>query len=133
MPPPAKPATPPATDSTDAGSTTKTVKVELVGPGESERGETYWRERMRVLQTRLDDHVMQRQEAARRVEVLTADEQSTRGATRILVQRELLAASSDLSRLEVSVEIDRRAIRDLEDEARRAGALPGWLRLEGRR
>jgi len=48
-------------------------------------------------------------------------------------QREVLArqrrdALTELDRVNAEVEANQKAIRDIEEEARRAGVPPGWLR-----
>ena len=49
-------------------------------------------------------------------------------AQRAGLERDRQKAVGELSRLKQQVEDGRKAIADLEEEARRAGVPPGWLR-----
>lgn len=43
-------------------------------------------------------------------------------------QAEIAQAQRELDAVQASVATARQAVDDLEDDARRAGALPGWVR-----
>jgi hypothetical protein len=95
----------------------------------SERGETYWRERMRPLRERLDrdralaedtrgraDALMQSADRCFQIGIVCADYTES---LRLREQHKALLAE---------VARDERAVLALEEEARRAGVPPGWLR-----
>ena len=49
-------------------------------------------------------------------------------AQRSVVERDRQKSIAELARLKKSIVDGKKAIADLEEEARRAGAPPGWLR-----
>jgi hypothetical protein len=49
-------------------------------------------------------------------------------AQRAVIEQERNKALAELARLQKDVEAKTKAIADIEDEARRAGVPPGWLR-----
>ena len=49
-------------------------------------------------------------------------------AQRAIVERDRQKAVADLARLNQDVTAGKKAIADLQEEARRAGVPPGWLR-----
>ena len=95
----------------------------------SERGEEYWRERMRPLKERLDrdralaaetrrqaDALMQSADRCFRIGIVCAD------------YTESLRLSETHKTMLADVARDEQAVVALEEEARRAGVPPGWLR-----
>jgi hypothetical protein len=80
-----------------------------------ERDETWWKDRMRALQTKLEED--QR--------LLIAAEAQVASTTLRLTYDQ---ATAERNRLIAAVASDRAAIASLEEEARRAGIPPGWLR-----
>jgi hypothetical protein len=95
----------------------------------SERGETYWRERMRPLKERLDHDRALAEDTRRRAEALmrSADRCFRLGIV-CADYAESLRLSEQHKALLADVALDERAIFALEGEARRAGVPPGWLR-----
>ena len=49
-------------------------------------------------------------------------------AQRSKIEQDLNAALAELERVNKDIALQNKAIKDLEDEARRAGVPPGWLR-----
>jgi len=49
-------------------------------------------------------------------------------AQRSVIEQNRAKALTEFARLQNEIEKDKKAIADLEEEARRAGAPPGWLR-----
>ena len=96
----------------------------------SESGETYWRERMRPLRERLDRDRALAEETRRRADALM---QSADRCFQIGIvcadYTESLRLSEQHKALLAEVARDERAVFALEEEARRAGVPPGWLRL----
>jgi hypothetical protein len=95
----------------------------------SERGEAYWRERMRPLRERLDRDRALASDTRRRADALM---QSADRCFRIGIvcadYTESLRLSEQHKALLAEVARDERAVFALEEEARRAGVPPGWLR-----
>lgn len=100
------------------------------------KDEGYWKDRMRVLQAQLDADQTFEREAAERERRLS--EQAQRGAAHARFtpsEREQLSgmtrawqdAFAEVGRLRAAILNDKRAIVSLQEEARRAGVLPGWL------
>jgi len=114
-----------AAPATTAKSTTKDEPY-------GKKDETYWKDRMRVLQAQLDGDKTLEVAAQSRVrgltlEVLSAHERSQRA----VLERQLQGALTDLSRWRAVVANDKRAIAVFEEQARRGGVPAGWLREGG--
>jgi hypothetical protein len=98
-------------------------------PPSSERGETYWRERMRPLRERLDHDRALAEDRRRRADALmrSADRCFQLGIV-CADYTESLRLSEQHKALLAEVARDEQAVFVLEEEARRAGVPPGWLR-----
>jgi hypothetical protein len=111
----------PATDDKAKGkasSEDKTVK-----------DQTYWSTRTKALATQLDRDEEFSDALQTRINSLNADFVNRDDPA----QRAVIAANRDkslaeLDRLKLAIEKDKQAIADLQEEARRAGVPPGWLR-----
>jgi hypothetical protein len=94
-----------------------------------DRGEAYWRERMRPLRERLEHDRAAAQTTKQRAEVLmrSADRCFQIG---IVCEdyTESLRLTDQHKTLVADVARGEEAVAALEDEARRAGVPPGWLR-----
>jgi len=93
------------------------------------KDEKYWSKRIADLRDRLERDQTFLQALQSRVDSLTTDfvnrdDPAQRG--QIANDRQKVLA--ELERLRKAVEVDKRAIPELEDEARRSGAPAGWLR-----
>jgi hypothetical protein len=94
-----------------------------------DRGQTYWREKMRGLQTQADRDQTYLDAVQTRVSALTTDFVNLDDpAQKANIERERQRNLAELERLKKAIIDDKKAIADLEDEARRAGVPPGWLR-----
>jgi hypothetical protein len=119
-PPPAKPAT---TDSPAAKEPEK--------PGEKEpvKDQAYWAGRMKELQTQLQRDQTYVDAMQTRVNSLATDFVNRDDpAQRAVLAGERQKALGELDRLKKQIEAGKKAIADLEEEARRANVPPGWLR-----
>lgn len=95
----------------------------------STRGEEYWRKRMGDIREQLERDTSYAEAMQTRVDMLTLDFTNRADAgERIRIGVDRQKALTDLDRLSKAVEDGKKAIADLEEEARQAGALPGWLR-----
>jgi len=110
------------TDAKDKGTakdkTDKTVK-----------DQSYWADRMKTLQTQLEHDQDFVDALQTRINSLTTDFVNRDDPA----QRAVIGANRDksvaeLDRLKLAIQKDKQAIADLEEEARRAGVPPGWLR-----
>jgi hypothetical protein len=93
------------------------------------RDASYWLNRMRDLQTRQDRFRLQVAALANRVDSLTRDFDSTWDRFRrgtIESERQMILTERDLVGADLAA--TNRQIFDLEEEARRSGVPPGWLR-----
>jgi len=93
------------------------------------KDQDYWAERMASLREQLDRDETYLSALQNRIDSLTTDfvnRDDPAQQARIRTDRD--RALAELDRLKKVVEEDRRAIPALEEEARREGVPPGWLR-----
>lgn len=89
----------------------------------------YWRGRMQVLQTQLDHDQGYADALQVKINALTTDFVNRDDpAQKMAIQRDRDKALAEVDRLKKAVVDDKKAIADLEEDARRAGVPPGWLR-----
>jgi DNA repair exonuclease SbcCD ATPase subunit len=126
--PPAKPAA-----STDAAAkeTEKPPEQGKVQEKEKEpaKDQAYWSGRMKELQTQLQRDqtyvdALQTRVNSLATDFVNRDDPAQRG----VLAGERQKALGELERLKKQVEATKKAIADLEEEARRANVPPGWLR-----
>jgi hypothetical protein len=115
------------TAGTDESKTASTAKKEQVDPTQTEE---YWRARKQEVNSRVS-------EAQTRVEQLQSEINSLTQAfyaegdgvaQRPLIETERIERIKELEAAKEALQNARAESEGLEDEARRAGALPGWLR-----
>ena len=119
-PPPSKPA------EATAGAAKETEK-----PAEKEpvKDQAYWAARMNELRTQLQRDQTYVDALQTRVNSLSADFVNRDDpAQRAQIANERQKSTAELERLKAQIEAGKKAIADLEEEARRAGVPPGWLR-----
>ncbi len=93
------------------------------------KDQAYWSGRVKELQTQLERDQSYAEALQSRINALTTDYANRSDpAQREVVERDRLKALAELDRLTQAIENDKKAIADLEDEARRSGVPPGWLR-----
>jgi len=96
---------------------------------DASKDKTYWRGRMKELQAQLDRDQTYADALQSRINQLTTDFVGRDDpAQRAVIARDKQKAIDELNRLKQSIVTDKKPISDLEDEARRAGVPPGWLR-----
>ncbi len=93
------------------------------------KDQAYWSARVKALATQLDRDEEFSDALQTRINSLNADFVNRDDPA----QRTVIAANRDkalaeLDRLKLAIEKDKQAIADLQEEARRAGVPPGWLR-----
>ena len=119
----------PPSSVTPASATTTTTTTKTTGTPKSEPSttgdEASWRSRARELRKTLADD--QTKLAAAKAHFDSLPDQA-KGPLGTPVVEAWMKAREEISRLTAAVANDQRAISELEDEARRAGVPPGWLR-----
>lgn len=132
--PPGTPPPPPAptasTSATDAAAA-KDKDKETEKPGEKEpvKDQAYWAGRMKELQTQVQRDqtyvdALQTRVNSLATDFINRDDPAQRG----VLSSERQKALGELDRLKKQIEAGKKAIADLEEEARRANVPPGWLR-----
>jgi hypothetical protein len=95
----------------------------------SKKDQAYWAERMKAARDAVDRDATLADAMQSRLNALATDFANRDDpAQRTAIERERQKASAELDRLKKQIVADRKAVSDLEDEARRAGVPPGWLR-----
>ena len=101
-------------------------------PGESEQradDEQQWRQRMTDARGALERSRMFAEALQSRINALTRDFYARDDpAQRAVIEADRQKAIAELGRVESEIQQQIKAIADLEEEARRAGVPPGWLR-----
>jgi hypothetical protein len=116
---------------TDAGKSPERGDSKTAGPSDKgpAKDQAYWAERMKQLKAQLDRDQTYLDALQSRVSALTADfSKWSDPAQRQVIGRDRQKALDELERLKKAIASDKKALTDLEDEARRAGVPAGWLR-----
>ena len=121
-PPAAGPqATPPSPSGVQAEKTTK--------PDEEKKDEAYWRGRITQEREALQRAEMFRDALQTRINSLTADFTARDDpAQRSMIATDRQKSLAELDRVKQEIEQHKKAIADIEEEARKAGVPAGWLR-----
>ena len=93
------------------------------------KDQKYWADRLKLLQTQLDRDQSYSGALQTQINSLTTDFVNRDDpAQKAQIDQNRQKALSELSRLNEAIGKDKKAIDDFNDEARRAGVPPGWLR-----
>jgi cell division protein FtsB len=129
------PAAPPApVAEATAPAPSKPADTTLMPTQGEPKAEAYWKDKMRGLETRLTADDAQLTAAASRLReyeaALSESQRAINGEVYVdrTLKAQVLATRDEVSRLRATVASDRSQIAALEEEARRAGVPPGWLR-----
>jgi hypothetical protein len=96
---------------------------------EEEGGESWWRQRMADARERVERSRLFADALQSRVNALTTDFAARDDpAARATVRTDLDKALAELERVRGEITEQERTLTELEEEARRAGVPPGWLR-----
>lgn len=118
--PAATPATPPTSDAAKAAESKDKPQV---------KDQAYWAARRKTLQEQLGRDETFAEALQSRLSALNADFVNRDDpAQRNIIERDRQKALGELNRLKLEIEKDKKALADLDEEARRAGVPPGWLR-----
>lgn len=125
-PTPPAPPPPPAVSTSAPANDTEADKNKAEEPA---KDQVYWAGRLRALQQQLDRDQVYADALQSRINALTADFTARADpAQRAVIGRDRQRAVDELNRLQQTIQTDKKAIADLQEEARRAGVPPGWLR-----
>jgi hypothetical protein len=123
--PPAS-ATPPAAAPSSPSAAAPAAKPEEKEPA---KDQAYWAGRMKELRTQIERDQTYADALQTRVNSLSADFVNRDDpAQRAAIANDRQKAAAELDRLKLQIEVAKKSIADLEEEARRAGVPPGWLR-----
>jgi hypothetical protein len=112
----------PAKDAKDAAD--KAAKA-----NEPTKDQAYWAGRLKALKDKLERDTTFADALQTKVNSLTTDFVNRDDpAQRAALERDRQKAIGQLAALKKDIDADKKAIADLEEEARRAGVPPGWLR-----
>jgi chromosome segregation ATPase len=116
-----------ASSSADSGGAAKDARA--AKDKEPVRDQAYWSKRMTDLHEQLSRDQVYMDALQSRINALTTDYVNRDNP----IERNQIAADrqralDELARLKKGTEEDKKAIADLEEEARRAAVPPGWLR-----
>jgi hypothetical protein len=93
------------------------------------KDQTYWAGRIKGLRTQLDRDQTYADALQTKINSLATDFVNRDDpAQRAQIARDKQKAMDELNRLKQAIQSDKKAITDLEEEARKAGVPPGWLR-----
>jgi len=110
--------------SADAGAPDKTKKTD-----EPAKDEAYWRERIGGARAALERSKIFGDALQSRLNALNADFVNRDDpAQRAQIELERKRTASELERVTKEITDGKKAIGDIEEEARKAGVPPGWLR-----
>lgn len=97
--------------------------------GGGAKDQKYWQERMQTARVALERDNGYAEAMQTRINALTTDFVNRDDpAQRSVIEKDRQRALAELDRLKKQILDDRKAISDIEEEARRAGVPPGWLR-----
>jgi hypothetical protein len=131
-PPPAAstPTTPPSSPAT-AAPAQKAPDAEKGAAADKEpvKDQAYWAGRKKALDQQLDRDTTYADALQSRINALQTDFVNRDDpAQRAVIERDRQKAIAELNRLKQQIVDGKKAIADFEEEARRAGVPPGWLR-----
>lgn len=131
-PPPVQPApadpggkpTPSAAESVDTAKDKSASRSD-----DPQKDEAYWRALMTLARESLRRDEMFAEALQTRINALSADFTARDDPQqRARIAEDRVKALAELDRLKQDIETQKKKIADLEEEARRAGVPPGWLR-----
>lgn len=126
---PVPPSTPPATtDTPDGGNKTPASPAGKPAP-DAPKDQAYWSGRMREAQAQLQRSQIFLDSLQSRINALTTDFVNRDDpAQRAKIEGDRQTALAEFERVKKEVDDQAKAIKAIEEEARRAGVPPGWLR-----
>jgi hypothetical protein len=127
MPPPAPAA--PSSLAEAAKAAADADKAAKDKSNEPAKDQAYWSGRRKTIQDKIDRDQTYVEALQTRVNSLSADFVNRDDpAQRKVIETERQKAVTELGRLQQEIVTGKKALADLEEEARRAGVPPGWMR-----
>ena len=129
----AAPPPPAATDGKDAKEAPAAKDAKDGKGGDAKDGavkdQKYWSEKMKALREQLDRDQTFLDAIQNKINSLTTEFVNRDDpAQRNVIEQNRQKALAELARLQKAIIDEKKAITDFEEEARRAGVSPGWLR-----
>ncbi len=119
----------PKTDADSAKDAKEPAAGKPQKDAEPPKDQAYWSGRLKALQDKLDRDTSFADALQTKVNSLTADFVNRDDpAQRAVIERDRQKALAQLATLQKDIANGKKAIADLQEEARRAGVPPGWLR-----
>ena len=104
-------------------------KIDSTKPPEPAKDEAYWRGRMSAARESVRSNEVFAEALQSRINALTAEFTAKDDPyQRAKVADDRQKALAEMARVKTEVENSKKLIADIEDEARRAGVPPGWIR-----
>jgi hypothetical protein len=104
-------------------------EAQAAGEDEAQKDEAWWRKRITTARAALDHTKFLYDAMQTRINSLTADWIARDDpAQKAILERDRIRALAELQSLQEEIDKQTKAITDIEEEARRAGVPPGWLR-----
>jgi hypothetical protein len=128
--PAATPEQKPAAPATGQDATApKEAAPQPAAEEEPAKDEAWWRKRITDARATLDRSQVLADALQSRINGLWADFTARDDpAQRAVIQQDRLKALAELDRMKSEIDAQKQAIADIEEEARREGVPPGWLR-----
>ena len=118
-----------AKDSKGAKDSKEPEKVDATKPAEPAKDEPYWRGRMAAAREDVRRNEAFKEAMQSRINALTADFTARDDPyQRAKIADDRQKALAELARLTEDIDKGNKLIVDIEEEARRAGVPPGWIR-----
>ena len=128
-PPPPLPPAQPATEATPDKPESAAPAAKTDDADQAAKDEQAWRQRMADARQALERSQMYADALQSKINALWADFTARDDpAQRAVLEVERKRAIAEQERVKGEIEAGKKAIADLEEEARRAGVPPGWLR-----
>jgi hypothetical protein len=128
---PSAPSTPPTAPGAESSSPAGTAAAPSPTPGEDEpkKDEAYWRGRIRAAREQLERSqafaaALESQINALSIDFINRDDPAQRGG----IEANRKKAVAEHERVLREIDGHKKAVTTVEDEARKAGVPPGWLR-----
>jgi hypothetical protein len=126
---PAEAAKEPAAAEKSAETKDQAAQPSAADKGAEPKDQAYWSGRQKTLQTQLERDQTFAVALQSRISALTTQYvNQSDPVQQAAVATERQNAITELNRLTKQIEDDKKALADLQEEARRAGVPPGWLR-----
>lgn len=127
-PAPAGPAATTASTPSNGSPASTAAKPPAASAGEP-KNQAYWAGRVKALQTQIERTQIFMDSLQSRINALTTDFVNRDDpAQRSKIEMDRNAALAELERVKKELDDQKKAVTALEEEARRAGVPPGWLR-----